>query len=147
MRRFYLFPSDYIPLGLTKPMPYNKSFHIRKVSHLECAFNSCFCLLFDSVFLLLLYTAACGFFLHYQSEALRAQVCLRVYDPLCVGVCLVLCMDLVGLQVCEQFGVTKEEVLLIDDDVNNCAAFVADGGVALRVGGEQGFDLTQLEVM
>lgn len=45
-----------------------------------------------------------------------------------------------------QFGVSKEEVLLIDDDAKNCEAFATEGGVSLRVGGEQGFDLSQLEV-
>ncbi|CDJ36178.1 p36 protein, putative [Eimeria mitis] len=47
----------------------------------------------------------------------------------------------------ERFGVSKEEVLLIDDDLNNCASFAADGGVALRVGGDQGFDFNSLEVL
>ncbi|CDJ48445.1 p36 protein, putative [Eimeria brunetti] len=47
----------------------------------------------------------------------------------------------------ERFGVSKEEVLLIDDDLNNCASFAVDGGVALRVNGDQGFDFTALEVI
>ncbi|KAL8444854.1 hypothetical protein Emed_006042 [Eimeria media] len=47
----------------------------------------------------------------------------------------------------ERFGVSKEEVLLIDDDGNNCAAFVAEGGVALLVTGEEGFNFSQLEVL
>lgn len=40
-----------------------------------------------------------------------------------------------------------EEVLLIDDDANNCAAFAAEGGVSLQVNGDQGFDLARLEVL
>ncbi|CDI73927.1 p36 protein, putative [Eimeria praecox] len=50
-------------------------------------------------------------------------------------------------KVQEQFGVTMEEVLLIDDDLNNCVSFAADGGVALRVGGDQGFEFASLEVI
>ncbi|KAL8442124.1 hypothetical protein Emag_006629 [Eimeria magna] len=47
----------------------------------------------------------------------------------------------------EHFGVSNEEVLLIDDDANNCGAFVAEGGVALLVTGEEGFNFSQLEVL
>ncbi|KAL8426815.1 hypothetical protein Efla_007142 [Eimeria flavescens] len=47
----------------------------------------------------------------------------------------------------ERFGVTKEEVLLVDDDANNCAAFAAEGGVSLLVTGEEGFNFSQLEVV
>lgn len=47
----------------------------------------------------------------------------------------------------EHFGVSKEEVLLIDDDATNCGAFAAEGGVALLVTGEEGFNFSQLEII
>lgn len=75
----YSSPADYRALGLTCPMPHNKSYHIQKLR--------------------------------------------------------------------KQFGIRQQEVVLIDDDVNNCAAFAADGGVSLRVTGDRGFELTRLEVM
>lgn len=50
-------------------------------------------------------------------------------------------------KVLEHFGVSKEQVLLIDDDPNNCSAFAAEGGVSLRVAGDRGFDCANLEVV
>ncbi|XP_026189859.1 uncharacterized protein LOC113146521 [Cyclospora cayetanensis] len=48
-------------------------------------------------------------------------------------------------QLCAHFGVLRDEVLLVDDDANNCMAFNEEGGVALRVQGGHGFDVTDLQ--
>ena len=69
----------------------------------------------------------------------RLHADLLVISTVTYGCC-------VCAQLCERFGVPKEAVLLIDDDVNNCSAFAAEGGVALRVLGDQGFDFAGLQV-
>ncbi|CBZ52052.1 unnamed protein product [Neospora caninum Liverpool] len=75
----YSDPDEYQALGLTGPMPMDKSFHVKQVSKVS--------------------------------------------------------------------GVPEEQILLLDDDVTNCVKYCKSGGIAVHVGGHDGFDFRHLHVV